>query len=483
MLSAIKSIFKAVVLAALLASNLNADSTDGSINEQELIALSEVAPEVYYQLRRYPKFYGDVNTTHGSLTERSQLLGDVGGLRDQLVDRGIFIDVDLTQFAQQNVSGGNDTGSARTNGSIDYWLTVDTGKAGLWSGGAFMVHAESSWNADSSVNKDTGSLLPANFDATAPTPDTSETFVIPEVYFMQALPHDLLLIAGKVNWAGTSDGNLFANNEKTEFTYTGLVNNPILGAFAPYTSLGVALSWAPENHNLTVFGIQKNGNASTSGFDEFNGEGSYGFQYQYSPIINDRLPGNYRIIGGYTNQEQTSFDIDARHLIGEIIGLVPIEKEDNNYALLVNFDQYLWVKEGSVAAYKESLKKQPHNRREHQPPVGIGLFGRAGWAPKDRNVIDQFYSFGIGGYGMLIPGRDYDRWGLGWAGTHISSDLRDDADVLGIEVNEFEHAFEAFYNFEITPAVNLSFNVISVESADDSVDRSLTLGTRLQVDF
>jgi hypothetical protein len=47
---------------------------------------------------------------------------------------------------------------------------------------------------------------------------------------------------------------------------------------------------------------------------------------------------------------------------------------------------------------------------------------------------------------MLIPGRDYDQWGIGWSGTHISSDLRDDTDVLGIDLNSFEHAVEAFYN-------------------------------------
>ncbi len=39
-------------------------------------------------------------------------------------------------------------------------------------------------------------------------------------------------------------------------------------------------------------------------------------------------------------------------------------------------------------------------------PVGIGIFGHAGWSPKDRNAIDQFYSFGIGVYGMLIPERE-----------------------------------------------------------------------------
>jgi carbohydrate-selective porin OprB len=139
---------------------------------------------------------------------------------------------------------------------------------------------------------------------------------------------------------------------------------------------------------------------------------------------------------------------------------------------MLNFDQYLWVKEGSPAA-----------GRKHQPPVGIGIFGRAGWVPKDRNVIDQFYSFGIGGFGMLIPGRDNDQWGIGWAGTHISSDLKDDVGLLGIDLDSFEHAVEAFYNFQLTPATRLTVDAQLIDSIAKSVDTAFALGARFQIDF
>jgi hypothetical protein len=35
-------------------------------------------------------------------------------------------------------------------------------------------------------------------------------------------------------------------------------------------------------------------------------------------------------------------------------------------------------------------------------------------------VLAGIMAFGSGGYGMLIPGRDYDQWGIGWGGTYIS---------------------------------------------------------------
>jgi porin len=273
--------------------------------------------------------------------------------------------------------------------------------------------------------------------------------------------------------------------ERTQFSYTGLVNNPILGAFIPYTPLGVGGVWNPtKEHYVSVVAVQSKGDATTSGFDNFNGEYTYGGQYQFSPTIGGNLPGNYRIVGGYTNKDVPRFDIDPRHLIGELIGVTPVAQKSDNYTVLVNFDQYLWIEGGSLAAYQKRVEASgyPGVGRHHLPPDGIGIFGRAGWAPKDRNVIDQFYSFGIGGYGML-PGRDNDQWGIGWAGTHISSDLRDDVGLLGIELNSFEHAFEAFYNIQVTPAAHLTVNSQVIDPALKSLDTAFTLGARLQIDF
>jgi porin len=440
---------------------------------QGMISLVDMAPELYFQFRRYPKFYGDPNTTRGDLAQRSQMLGNAGGVRDSLVERGIYFDVSVTQFLQGNVSGGKESGDARYNGTADYWLTLDSGKAGLWPGGALFLHAESSWQANRSVNPDVGSLLPANYDATMPTPGVSRGIALPELYLAQGLPANWLLVLGKVDWSGLGDTNVFANNERTQFGYTGLVNNPILGAFIPYTSLGVCGVWQPtREHQLALLAIQSTGNATTSGFDNFNGNYTLGGQYQFSPTLAGGRPGNYRVLVGYNSKDVTDYAIDPRHLIGEIVGAVPVAQKSSNYALVLNFDQYLWVQGGGPVAGRKGL-----------PPVGIGIFGRAGFAPKDRNVIDQFYSLGIGGFGALIPGRPHDQWGVGWSATHVSSDLRDDLAVLRQSAQAFEQGFEAFYNFRLTPAAHLTVNVQAVNSPVPSRDNAVTLGARLQLDL
>ena len=483
----VSAILLAVSCIDVQTSSASETGQTKEVKDSGTVALSEVAPELYFQLRRYPKFYGDPNTVHGGLSQRSFLLDDLGGVRDVLVDHGLYLDVSVTQFLQGNVSGGKDSGDARYNGTADYWLTFDSGKAGLWPGGAFFLHAESSWQADKSIGSDTGSLLPANFDATMPTPGVNKGFTIPEFYLVQALPANLLFLAGKANYAGLADTNFFANNERTQFTYTGLVNNPILGAFVPYTPLGAGFVWAAPNkkHSVALIGVQSKADATTSGFDNFNGEYSGGLQYQFSPILGGNLPGNYRVIAGYSNKDVPRFDIDPRHFIAGIIGLVPLAEKSENYAGLINFDQYLWVKDGDHAAHHASAEASSHtgSGRQHLPPVGIGIFGRAGWAPKDRNVIDQFYSLGIGGYGMLVPGRDNDQWGLGWAGTHISSDLRDKTSFVGIDLDSLEHAFEVFYNIEVTPAIHLTLNAQVINSTATWIDTATTVGSRLQVDF
>jgi len=57
------------------------------------------------------------------------------------------------------------------------------------------------------------------------------------------------------------------------------------------------------------------------------------------------------------------------------------------------------------------------------------------------------------------------------------------AALFGADLDSFEHGFEAFYNFRVTPAVGLTVNAQAIDSTAKSVDTAYTLGTRLQIDF
>jgi len=266
----------------------------------------------------------------------------------------------------------------------------------------------------------------------------------------------------------------FGNDGRFQFTYAGLANNAIIFDFTPYTTLGCLATWTPNKKNSVLFLISDaDGRPDKSGFDTvFNGNTVYCIQYTFSPTINKKLPGNYRIIYAHSTKPITNYRLEDKNIIPINIKKIFIQKKCNNYSLLVNFDQYL----------KVNSNNDKIAQRHNKPPVGILLFGRAGWTPKDRNTIDQFYSIGIGSYGGFRK-RYYDLWGIGYAATHISWTFRKELKKHKILFNNFEHAFEAFYNAQLTPALHFTVNTQIIRPPQTSRGVALVINSRLQIDF
>ena len=432
----------------------------------DLISILDVAPEVLQGFERMPKYYGDPNmdraTVDGPILGRQYLLGSLGGWRDRAAENGVILNAYLTQAVQGTVSGDGDGG--RYFGSADLYVGVDTGRAGLWSGGLIVAHLEGNWGE---VVENTGALLPLNGDTIMPAAPSS--FELSELFIVQALPKGFSLIAGKINFGDNADKSPFANSERNAFIYEGLINNALYGAFLPYTSLGAALSYQLKpDLDVWVAALSNNTNATTVGFSDLSWDTmTYATGADWTPTFGG-LPGTYSVLLGYTTKDPLAFDIDERYLIGEIVGVVPPVKKSGNYGFTVTASQYLWVDRSA--------------KRSDGQPVGFGPFFRFGIAPRDRNLLDQFYSFGLGGLGGPL-GRHDDSWGIGWAGSHISSDFRSDASLLGYDVDSFENGVEAFYNVALTPAVRTSFHVQYIDSANPELDNAVVLATRLQLDF
>ncbi|KTD63345.1 carbohydrate porin [Legionella spiritensis] len=470
----------AVVLVMIFALGTTVSRAEKPSTPESKISLFTISPELLYGLWRVHQFYGDPNMVRGPVTDRSFLLGNLGGIRDDLFDKGFIIDTNITQFLNSNLAGGVRHDIWRNDGSSDYLIAWDSGKAGVWSGGGILLHGESSWQAQRSINPDVGSVLPANYDATMPVPRHSET-TLSEAYLVQALPENLIFLIGKINFAGLADQNVFANNENFQFDYAGLVNNPMLGAFVPYTPLGTGIIWVPnKQHTLAVIALDANGKASTTGFNTaFDGQYTYGVQYQYTTELWNVLPGNYRIIGGYTTKPPISFAIDQRQLLAELIGVIPIARKNNNYGILVNFDQYLWVMDNHHQAATKFAKGDDQPSRKGIPPLGFGLYGRAGWSPDDRNVISQFYSAGLGGYGLMFANRPDDNWGIGYAYTYFSNKLV--RLLQPLRMANSEKGFEVFYNYALLPSTKITLNSQVIRSPFSVRKTAYTGGVRLRV--
>jgi len=431
-------------------------------------SLLDIAPGAFTTGLRYPKFYSDRNmnrdTVDGSLRDRQYLLGSLGGARDRWAANGFLFSAGITQTIQGVVDGAGEDGTTRFQGSADLYFGIDTGRAGWWSNGLIIAHAEGNW--DNPVS-DTGALLPLNGDGTMP--GTPSSFALSEFYLSQSLPNNFSLVAGKLSATAYADRSFFANNERSQFLYEGLINNPILGSFVPYTTWGALLT-KEINPTFEIVGalLANNTNATTLGLDDLDvDELTAGLVFAWKPQFGGK-PGSYSMILGYTNKDTVAFDVDERYFLEEIIGTVPVAEKDSNHAIVIGGSQYLSINQSA--------------RRSDGQPVGFGPFFRMGFAPSDRNAIAQFYSIGLGGNGGILNRHD-DNWGIGVAYTSISDDLRDDLDALNNDVDSHETVVEAFYNLAWTPAIRTSLNVQYVDSADPSLDSATVLAVRLQLDF
>lgn len=458
--------FAAVLVPGMICMATAVADPASSQSADKMPSILDLQPAVYYGMKRYPKFYSDPNMSDAaggeSILERQYIFGSLGGTRDNWAQNGVVVDAGVTQVYQGSVSGDGDT--SKNLGSADLWLTLDSGRAGLWPGGVIYAHVESNWGDNVTG---TGALLPVNGDAIMPAAPSSTT--LSELYLMQGLPNNYAAIVGKVNFSGLADKSIFANDERNQFLYEGLINNPLLGSFIPYTTLGFgAVKVFNEEVTGVIIAASNDSDAIRSGFDTYSADAmTYGGALTWTPKFGGK-PGLYDVVLGYSTKAVPAFDIDKRYLFEEIVGVVPVAEKDNNYAAVFGASQYVWVDEGA-------------NRSDGQP-AGFGPFFRAGMVPSDRNLFDSFVSIGLGGFGG--PGRRVnDNWGVGWAATHSSSDLRSDLEVLTVKLDAYEHAVEAFYNVALTPAVRWSFHLQRIDSLNPEEDNSVLFATRLQLDL
>jgi len=349
---------------------------------------------------------------------------------------------------------------------MDLFLSLDTDKLGLWPGGLFTIHGESSFGVSSL--RDAGTLIPVNHDNTMPNFENGQNWGLPQVFLTQALSENFAVTLGKLNAGGLADMNEFANNERSQFMNTALVNNPMLGGFIPYTTWAALGTFTMDGHQLVAGVANTEGSATVWGFDDaFKPGYTFAVEYSHAHRAFD-LPGNVRVGVLYTNEPARNLRITEQQLAG----LDPLKEEDSNQAYYVNFDQYVFL-------------------ADEEEKRGLGVFGRAGYGDDDTNVVDRFFSFGMGGKG-LVRGRPGDRFGLGWYYAHTSDKLHDTLKLIGRNPTQ-ESGWELFYNFELTPAVHLTADVQYITnpfgSGDppraefDDKDSALVIGARLQIDF
>ena len=203
-----------ILLAAASAQRLGAQESEAP---DASFAAEAEAVESGATLFPVPAYGGDLFT-------REALLGDLGGARSALADdAGLQFSADVNQFYLGIWDGGR-SGRSEYNGSADYRVKLDTGKAGLWPGGFLEVHGETYWG--NSINGFTGAVLPVNLDPVLGLPGGPGTY-LSHVVYTQFLAENFAVFLGKLDTT-TGDSNRFAHGVgDRRFMNLGFSFNPV----------------------------------------------------------------------------------------------------------------------------------------------------------------------------------------------------------------------------------------------------------------
>ena len=392
----------------------------------------------------------------GDWKSRPRASGDWGGVRQDLADKGVQVELDFVQTVQGIVDGGINK-DTDYRGSLDLVLKLDVQKLGLWPGAFVMVRAETLFGE--TVAGGTGSLMATSTDSIVPSP-ASDTYLT-DLHIIQFLHPKVGIVLGRIS---TLDGdqNEFAHGRGTsQFQNLAFVANPVPLRTVPYTALGAGLIFVPTDNIQVQFSVlDAEGSANDAGFDTLFKDGTTLALEGRIATSFFGLPGHQLAGGSWSDRKYVSLDQDPRillNLIPGFAGAIPLNRVDDSWSVYYNFDQYIWQPDG------ESDK-------------GLGLFGRFGYADEDASPIEWFVSIGLGAKG-IVPGRPDDSFGVGYFTVGPSDNFPAFIDISHSE------GFEIYYDIAVTPWWHFTPDLQVIESAIDRIDTAVILGFRTKMEF
>lgn len=381
--------------------------------------------------------YGDEAADESGLMKwmtQDYMLGDWGGLRTKLSDHGVDFEFLYGGSLPRNVEGGKEIGRVYQGGLL---MTMDlhSDKLAGYEGG--QLHAGSLWLHGEKPFSDhyIGDLNKVNLL------DYDNSFRLWELWYQQKFFNDKLTIKfGQLDIGMDfivpeyyNSVGIFSLLNQTFFFPTmafnvydqpyfpegnhGLASTPngapgalVRVDFSPafYSQAGV-YDGNPDRSNSGTR-IRLSGDEGALAYFEL------GYRHNSCKECGG-LPGNFKLGGWYHTDDfvdmyEGTFVAFDNFVADNGLPLPPISSgtasfRDGNYGIYFLADHYLWLE------------------TDRQDPAMQGLigFGRAAYAPEDRNLA----SLGLDGglvYKGLIPTRDWDTLGVAFSYLKISDDLR-----------------------------------------------------------
>jgi porin len=370
------------------------------------------------------------------------LLGSLGGNRAWLADHGVDFHLSALVVGQKITSGGfSDAGVL--SASYDAQIYLDSAKLGLWKNGYALLRAEGKTD-DDGVNLDTGALVPVNFDAAVPVPEGTG-FEATEWWYAHGFADGKFeLLGGMWDIGRFFDLSPFSGPYPFRFLNAHMFFNSVLLPYAQYNRLGGLITLQPVKGLTITTGVADPNSSAVDvkWFDEGDWDLLHEWRLMAQPFGKDK-PSLFSLGVAYRDKDQPTL-------------ADPAKTKSSDWAFWGNFSQWLY--------------QNPENPRQ-----SIGLFGRIGITDGKINNIKNHFSLGVSFDGM-IPSRPKDIVGLvGWY-NNISDDSF-------IAQRSSSSGFEAFYNFHVTPWLQVSPDVqyLISPALNPAGDDTLVVGLRALV--
>jgi len=370
------------------------------------------------------------------------LTGDWGGGRTWLKDRGVEFSIDFTNTVQSVMSGGFDE-TARYLGSTEMIMDVDGEKVGLWPGCFFRVAAKGRFGRN--VLEQAGTFIPVNNDAVFPADldhENEDVLALTEVNVTQFLSSWFGIFAGLMNTT-TGDANDFAGfaRSKEHFQNLSFLLSPVSMRIVPNVTLGGGIVLIPSEKvvgTLTFMDTEE-----SAGSNPFNTDEGITMATEWT-VNHDvqNLPARH-VLTFALGYDQDFFQLGSEPRLefppGGGLPRLKFSTKDESWAFWYN---------GQLAfrTYPDDEERQS------------GFFLRFGYADDKTNPIEWNIAGGVGGVG-LFDSRPRDRYGIGL--FHIEPSDKFPLPLLGIQE---ETGLEMFYNFQLTPAIALTFDLQYVDT-------------------
>ena len=387
------------------------------------------------------------------LLSRTSLTNGLFGLVPAAAQHGIMVDASYTNFSQGVTSGGiNQT--FRNGSKTDLFLIADTEKLGLWKGGMFQVHV-ADWQFGENSIGDAAGMAPVNTNLLTPT--ITPTYGLTNLLLMQQLGGGWVAAAGRYNalelwtlvypdYGRGIDGFM---NVSTLIPLSTSLTLPFVSNIAGVLKMG-------ERGLEGGFVVLENQNSPTTvGLEFQNGTTLLGLARKHTDF--GGRPGSHTLLGTYGTGDFTSFDTSGWDIIPPG-GVVPATNTGTWMAAYMA-EQRLWT--------------DPCNEKRYAK-----LFGYVGFSDQQNNPFRVNTSVSVEAFG-LSDSRPHDRMGIGYFYSGLNDDFKN-AFALVTPVGDVQGG-EIYYNAQVTPWFNLTFDLQAVDPAVRRLDTAVVLGLRAHI--